>query len=98
MASPPGKRRPVGLPLMHKPERHETLLETDTMRTIVLVFSLIVLAVPAHAAPRNKTNADNSAAACHEKVGHEEYEGEGRSHIGHLQSQRLSNCMMGMPY
>ena len=68
------------------------------MRTIALVFSLILLAVPAHAAPKNKATVGNSAAECHEKVGHEEYEGEGRSHIGHLQAQRLSDCMMGMPH
>jgi hypothetical protein len=68
------------------------------MRTIVLVFSLIVLAVPAHAASRNKANVGHSAAECHEKVGHEEYEGEGRGHMGHLQAQRFSNCIMGMPY
>jgi hypothetical protein len=68
------------------------------MRTIVLMFSLILLAAPAHAAPKSKATAGNSAAECHKKVGHEEYEGEGRSHIGHLQAQRLSDCMMGMPH
>ena len=34
---------------------------------------------------------------CHELVGKEEREGEGRGHIGHLQVQRFSDCMMGMP-
>jgi hypothetical protein len=28
-------------------------------------------------------------------VGKEQYEGEGRSHIGMLQAQRFSDCMMG---
>jgi hypothetical protein len=30
-------------------------------------------------------------------VGRKQYEGEGRSHIGQMQAQRFSDCMMGMP-
>jgi|GEM_PF-1957931 hypothetical protein len=70
-----------------------------TARTIVLVFSLIALAAPSQAAQR--TNARDHGPSleqkCHELVGKEEREGEGRGHIGHLQVQRFSDCMMGMP-
>ena len=68
------------------------------MRTIVLAFSLIALAAPSHAAPRTKSKVDDAAAVekrCHELVGKEQYDGEGRSHIGQLQAQRFSDCMMG---
>ena len=70
-----------------------------TARTIVLVFSLIALAAPSQAAQNTKAR-DNGASLeqkCHELVGKEEREGEGRGHIGHLQVQRFSDCMMGMP-
>jgi hypothetical protein len=30
-------------------------------------------------------------------VGKETVEGEGRGHMGQMQAQRLSDCMMGMP-
>jgi hypothetical protein len=56
-----------------------------TARTIVLAFSLIALAAPTEAAQRTKAR-DNGAVLeqkCHELVGKEEREGEGRSHIGH---------------
>jgi hypothetical protein len=65
------------------------------MRTIVLVFSLIALATPSQAAQRTKTNGASLEQKCHEMVGPEQYEGEGRSHIGALQAQRFSDCMMG---
>jgi hypothetical protein len=68
------------------------------MRTIVLVFSLIALAAPSHAAPRTKSKVENAASTekrCHEMVGQEQYDGEGRSHIGQFQVQRFSDCMMG---
>jgi len=42
------------------------------MRTIALLFSLIVLAAPAHAAQRTLLEKK-----CHELVGNEEREGEG---------------------
>ena len=70
-----------------------------TARTIVLAFSLIALAAPTEAAQRTKAR-DNGAVLeqkCHELVGKEEREGEGRSHIGQFQVQRFSDCMMGMP-
>ena len=68
------------------------------MRTIVLVFSLIALATPSHAAPGTKSKVENAASTekrCYEMVGKEQYDGEGRSHIGQLQAQRFSDCMMG---
>jgi hypothetical protein len=70
-----------------------------TARTIVLAFSLIALAGPSEAAQRTKArdNGPSLEQKCHELVGKEEREGEGRGHIGHLQVQRFSDCMMGMP-
>jgi hypothetical protein len=68
------------------------------MRTIVLVFSLIALAAPSHAAPRTKSKVEDTASMekrCHETVGKEQYDGEGRSHVGQLQAQRFSDCMIG---
>jgi hypothetical protein len=68
------------------------------MRTIVLVFSLIALAAPSHAAPRTKSKVENAASTekrCDEMVGKEQYDGEGRSQIGQFQVQRFSDCMMG---
>ena len=68
------------------------------MRTIVLVFSLIALAAPSHAAPRTKSKVDDVASTekrCHEMVGKEQYDGEGRTHIDQFQVQRFSDCMMG---
>jgi hypothetical protein len=63
------------------------------MRMIALVFSLVVLASPSYAA--QKTWLEKK---CQELVGNEEREGEGgRSHVGQLQVQRLSDCMMGLP-
>jgi hypothetical protein len=63
------------------------------VRTIALLFSLIVLAAPAHAAQRTLLEKK-----CHEFIGSEEREGEGgRSHVGQMQVQRFSDCMMGVP-
>jgi hypothetical protein len=63
------------------------------MRAIALLFSLIVLAAPAHAAQRTLLEKK-----CHGLVGNEEREGEGgRSHVGQMQVQRFSDCMMGVP-
>jgi hypothetical protein len=70
------------------------------MKTIVLALSLIALAAPSHAAPRSKAKVDDAASMerkCHEMVGKEQTESEGRSHIGQLQVQRFSDCMMGAP-
>ena len=70
------------------------------MRLIVLAFSLMALAAPAHAA--QKTNARNNDASieqkCREMVGKEQYEGEGRGGVGRLQAQRFGECMVGMPH
>jgi hypothetical protein len=76
----------------------ETNLETD-MKTIVLVFSLIALAAPAQAAQKTHQRHDSQSLEqkCRQMVGKEQYEGEGRSHIGQMQSQRFSDCVMGMP-
>ena len=73
---------------------------TTTARAIVLVFSLIALATPSQAAQKTKAR-DNGVSLeqkCHELVGKEEREGEGRGHIGQFQVQRFSDCMMGVPY
>jgi hypothetical protein len=34
---------------------------------------------------------------CRQMIGKEQYEGEGRSHIGQMPAQRFSDCMIGMP-
>ena len=73
------------------PRVTETNLETD-MKTIVLVLSLIALAVPAEAA--QKTYQRHDSQSLEQK---EQYEGEGRSHMGQMQAQRFSECMIGMP-
>ena len=69
------------------------------MKTIVLVLSLIALAAPAQAALKTQSRHDSQSLEqkCREMVGKEQYEGEGRSHIGQMQAQRFSNCMISMP-
>jgi hypothetical protein len=63
------------------------------MRMIFLVFSLIALTAPSYAA--QKTSMEKK---CHEMVGKEVREGTGEnSHVGQLQVQRFSDCMMGAP-
>ena len=83
---------------MLTPRVTETKLETD-MKTIVLVLSLIALAAPAQAALKTQSRHDSQSLEqkCREMVGKEQYEGEGRSHIGQMQAQRFSNCMISMP-
>ena len=69
------------------------------MGVMVLEFSLIASAVPSQAAQQTKAR-DNDASlerTCRDLVGKEEREGEGRSHMGHFQAQRFSDCMMGTP-
>ena len=62
------------------------------MKTIVLVLSLIALATPSLAAQ------NSSSEKCRELVGKEEPEAtDGKSHIGQLNVQRFSDCMMGVP-
>ena len=75
----------------------ETNLETD-MKMIVLVLSLMALAAQAQAAQKTQLRHDSQSLEqkCR-MIGKEQYEGEGRSHIGQMQAQRFSDCMMGMP-
>jgi hypothetical protein len=76
----------------------ETNSETE-MRMIVLLVSLFALAAPAHAAQQThpKHESQSLEQKCRAMVGKETVEGEGRSHMGQMQAQRLSDCMMGMP-
>jgi hypothetical protein len=69
------------------------------MRTIVLLFSLVALAAPAQAAQKahQRHESQSLEQKCREMVGKETNEGEGRSHMGQMQSQRFSDCMMGIP-
>ena len=71
----------------------------STARMIVLALSLVALAVPSQAAPRShaRDNGPSLGQTCREKIGKEIYESEGRSHMGQLQVQRFSECMMGRP-
>jgi hypothetical protein len=63
------------------------------MRTILLVFSLIALAAPSYAEQRSSL-----AKECRALVGREEPEGtDGKSHMGQLNVQRFSDCLMGGP-
>ena len=61
------------------------------MRTIVLVLSLIALAAPAQAAQKTHARHENQSLEqkCRAMVGKETVEGEGRSHMGQMQAQRL---------
>jgi hypothetical protein len=68
------------------------------MRMIVLVCSLIALALPLHAAQLEAKAQDASSMEkrCRALVGREATEGTGQdSHVGQLQVQRFSDCMMG---
>ena len=69
------------------------------MRTIVLVLCLIALAAPAQAAQKTHARHENQSLEqkCRDMVGKEQTEGEGRSHMGQMQVQRFSDCMMGKP-
>jgi len=79
-----------------------TSAEAD-MRTIILAFSLVtfsLLTVAANAqqAPRNSAPRNQGSELekrCHDQVGKEQPESEGRSHIGQMQVQRFSDCMQG---
>jgi hypothetical protein len=71
----------------------------------VLALCLIALAAPSQAAPpRTRDSAtplelfNSLQQRCHEIVGKEEREGEGRGRTGQLQVQRFSECMMGRPH
>jgi hypothetical protein len=64
------------------------------MRTIVVVLSLMALAIPSFAA-QSKPSLEK---LCRELVGREEPEAtDGKSHMGQLNVQRFSDCMMGLP-
>ena len=66
------------------------------MKKLLVAFSIIALASPAYAAPRDTANnAASLEKKCRDTVGKESTEGEGRAHIGHFQAQRFSDCMMG---
>jgi hypothetical protein len=70
----------------------ETLGDPE-MRTILLVSCLIAFAAPAHAAQKPSLAKD-----CRALVGKEEPEGtDGKSHMGQLNVQRFSDCLMGGP-
>jgi hypothetical protein len=63
------------------------------MKTIVLALSLVALATPSLAAQRPSLEK-----RCRELAGKEEPEAtDGKSHMGQLNVQRFSDCMMGMP-
>lgn len=70
------------------------------MRTIVLAFSLMALAVSSAAAQKSKGNADNDTLVkhCRQMAGKEVGEGEMRSGINRHIVQRWSDCMMGMEH
>jgi hypothetical protein len=63
------------------------------MRMILLTISLIVVAAPSYAAQRQSPEQN-----CRALVGREEPEGtDGKSHMGQLNVQRFSDCLMGGP-
>ena len=65
------------------------------MRTILLVLSLITLATPSFAAQTRPS----IEKMCRELVGREEPEAtDGKSHMGQLNVQRFSDCLMGRPH
>jgi hypothetical protein len=71
------------------------------MRMIVLLLSLIAFSAQCHAAQKLNTrphDATSLAQRCRALVGREEPEAtDGKSHLGQLNVQRFSDCMMGMP-
>ena len=71
----------------------------NTLKTIVLAVSLVALATPSLAAPRTQARDHQGQSLeqkCRAMVGKETVEGEGRSHMGQMQAQRFSDCMMGV--
>jgi hypothetical protein len=71
----------------------ERRTQESEMKTIVLMLSLIALATPSLAA-----QSPSLAKMCRALVGNEEPEAtDGRSHVGQLNVQRFSDCMMGAP-
>jgi Ni/Co efflux regulator RcnB len=70
------------------------------MKTMVLALALVAMAAASHAAQRtNGIQDDTLAKKCRQAVGNEEPEAtDGKSHMGQLNVQRYSNCMMGAPH
>lgn len=69
------------------------------MRSVLIAIFVVSLASASQAAPRNDPGADNGTVVvkhCRDMVGKETTEGEGRAHIGQLQAQRFSECVIGM--
>jgi hypothetical protein len=67
-------------------------LESE-MRTIVVMLSFIVLETSSYAAQRPSLEK-----MCRELAGKEEPEAtDGKSHMGQLNVQRFSDCLLGMP-
>jgi hypothetical protein len=65
------------------------------MRTILLVLSLITLATPSFSAQTRPS----IGKMCRELVGREEPEAtDGKSHMGQLNVQRYSDCLVGRPH
>ena len=72
-------------------QRAHTKWESE-MKTIVLMLSFVMLTTASHAAPRSLEKE------CRALVGKEEPEGtDGKSHMGQLNVQRFSDCLMGAP-
>jgi hypothetical protein len=64
------------------------------MKTVVLALSLIALTTPSFAAQRPSLEK-----ICRELAGKEEPEAtDGKSHMGQLNVQRFSDCLMGRPH
>jgi hypothetical protein len=64
------------------------------MRTILTVISLVTLVTPTFAAQ----SRPSLEKMCRQLVGREEPEAtDGKSHMGQLNVQRFSDCMMGLP-
>jgi hypothetical protein len=73
---------------------HRAQSTEGEMKTIVLVLSLIALATPSLAAQRQPS----IEKMCRALVGKEEPEAtDGKSHVGQLNVQRFSDCLMGVP-
>jgi hypothetical protein len=71
--------------------RERIKLRESEMRMILLTISLIVVAAPSYAAQRQSPEQN-----CRALVGREEPEGtDGKSHMGQLNVQRFSDCLMG---
>ena len=63
------------------------------MRKLLLALALVALATSSHAAQKSSLAKD-----CRALVGKEEPEAtDGKSHMGQLNVQRFSDCLMGGP-